>query len=620
MFGNSIIFTFTYKSNILIMKKMFFTIAVLIVIPAIIIISCKKDKDNDETPTPVITNTYSISVSGTVYEDNVNLTALPGVAVKIGSSYDTTDINGMFYIANVSVPKDRFVIEFSKTGYFTLSRSAIPTSGAKIDMEAGLISETDPTYAGSTTFSATTTDSLELSSGCTVVFPANSLVTANNTLHTGTVKVKAAFLDPTMANYGLFIFGGDLYCKDSTGSDYMLNPYSGLNVVITDNSNSPLQLDAANNKKATIRMAIPTSLLSSSPNTIVLCEYNKSDGMSYAAGSASKSGGKYMGQVGHFSYWSCQDIVWGKATINGTVTSQTGHPVQGVRIKIGRQLTLCDISAVTDIDGHYSVVVPANFTGRVEMVPTFFTSQSPNPDIINTPIGSGQTYTADFTVSSIRKVTGRLVNCSGAPVSGRVVLNFNTLSGNPIHVSCFTSSTGVFYLPMQMFTTFGSINAFGNNTDTTMFFYPLSSDTLVDVGDIALCVPATPGINQLTLTGNPFTSPTTVNSFTSLRNGYKFTDSTGTSTKILVYGSSGDVSIDIKGTALNVIYPVTGSATISVYIFNPSFSDSFVSGTVRITKFGAVGELIEGTYSGTTVSGVQVSNGKFSVVRTPDQP
>jgi hypothetical protein len=258
----------------------------------------------------------------------------------------------------------------------------------------------------------------------------------------------------------------------------------------------------------------------------------------------------------------------------------------------------------------------------VTLVPTFFTCSSANP-VNFTALNNGESFTADFTLSSLRKVTGRLVNCLGNPVSGRVVLNFTSLLGSQVHTSCYTNSTGVFYLPMEIGTTYGTINAYGNSTDTLKYIYPSSIDTLVDVGDIYLCVPATPGINSLTLFGGPYTSSTTVSTFDGTRTGYKFTGTSGTHTLINAYGSMGEFSMGITGTALNVNYPIGAKSVtwVNIYLYSPTFfSDTMSSGTVKITKFGPVGGLIEGTFSGVTGQGVQITNGKFSVIRTPDQP
>lgn len=595
--------------------KNLFVLTSLILVSAFIFNGCKKDKD--ETPEPVDPNTVSITVSGVVYD--ISLNPMSNVTVTLGAKTATTDFNGLFYFSSTSVPKERFTITFSKPGYFTLSRSAEPVSGVPLDIQVGLISETDFNYAGTASFSSTSPYNFTMTNGCSISFPADAFVTSSGGTFSGNVNVRAAYLDPTMQNYSMFVFGGDLHGKDSLGIPVMLNPFSGLNVVITDDTDNKLQLDAANSKKADVTMQIPNPLISSAPASIDLLEYDANSGLCMASGSASKTGDKYMGQVGHFSFWSCQKIFTGKATISGTVTNASGEPVAGVKIHVGTSSANSAVFAVTDKDGNYFVKFPSGLAGVVSILPHYFGTFITPQTFAALP--DDGTFTADFQLPDLRKVTGRLVNCTGSPVSGRVVLSwYSSTMGTTVNTSCFTGSDGTFNFNVETAASSANLNAWGNNTDTSKFVSFFGNPQ--DLGDITLCPPLQLGPTQVTFTGGQFTTATTFSSFNTDKYGRLLRDSVGTAKHIEVsaYGTDGSIYVYVNGITTGTFNVGTksGFTTASFYIYsNPYFSEELVSGQVKITKFGIIGGLIEGNYSGQTTSGVNVS-GVFSVQRGSD--
>lgn len=618
LFYNTFIHIFA-KTNIKIMRKFILIIAALAIIPTLFISSCKKDKD--ETP---ITNTttYNISVSGTVV--GTDMAPLQGVDVKIGSTTKTTQGDGTFFFSNISVPKSRFVVEFSKLGYFTLSRSAVPVSGSAFDIEVGLISLNDPSYSASTMFSPTSAYTFTMTnSGCEINFPANAFVVPTG--YTGNIHVNAAYIAPSMQNYPMFVFGGDIFGKDSLGNEVTLNPYAGLNVVVTDDNNLPLQLDAANNKKAQLSLDIPLALRTSAPAQIELMEYNPVDGISYATGSATRSGDKYMGQVGHFSFWSCQKTHIGKATITGSVTDANGKPVAGVRIHFGKAIGAPSAIAITDADGNYSKIIPAGVDGVVGIFPTYYGTLVPTVSI---PIlNDGDNYTANITIPTvIRKVTGRLVKCSNAPIKGgKVVLTwYSSTTGSYVHSGCFSKPDGSFELAMELSAYSGNIRAWGNNMDTTKFISVSTMDTVYNAGDIILCPPIQTGPTQFTLKGGQFPVDS-IFTLTMMKEGYLIHDSTGAPKHIYISAeesSIGTLTIEVNGIGTGIYTVGVKSPTlVSMYLWgaSPMFQDQLSTGTVKVTRFDTVGGLIEGTFSGTTTTGVLVKNGVFSVIRVADQ-
>ena len=590
------------------MKKFILKTGLLLLVSFMFFSGCKKDKK--ETPTPTNPTTTSVTLTGNVID--VNNTPLSGVTVKVGTTTTTTNSDGSFYLSNVTVPISRFVVEFSSSGFFTLVRSAVPTPSEKYDLEVGLISETDVTYAGSTSFASNTTGNLTMGNGCIIDFPANAFITSTGSAFSGTVYVKAAYLDPTMNNYPMFVFGGDLYGKDSTGTEVMINPYAGLNVIITDGANK-LQLDTIHNVKADVQFNIPNTLLTSAPNTIELFDFDENAGMAYANGTATKTGGKYMGQVQHFSFWNCAEFHPGKALISGYVTDASGSPIPGMPVRVGHTF------AKTDIDGYYKKIVPTGVPITVKIFPSYLSSVI-TPQNISSLTDGGSATNVNFSIPGLKKVTGKIVNCAGNPVQAKVFLGwYSNIAYNNVHTSCFTKTDGTFTLFMENSISAAVIHVWGNGSDVANYIYP--STNPFDAGNIKICPP---GPTTLVLNGGPFTTSTTFSSFDS-KKGYKYIDTLGNAhTEIFVYGSDGMYNISTNGfpTTVPTTYTIgtksNGPTSMHFNTFGAiQASDSLQSGTIKITKVGAVDDLIEGNFSGTSYSGIAVS-GVFSVPRHPD--
>ncbi len=586
------------------MKKIILQTTLLLLVSFMFFSGCKKDKK--EEPTPTDPTKTSVTLTGNVID--INSTPLAGVTVKVGTVQTTTSSDGSFYLSNVTVSSSRFTVEFSLNGYFTLVRSAIPTAGEKYDIEVGLISETDFTYAGSASFASNTAGNLTMGNGCVIDFPANAFITSSGAPFSGTVNVKAAYLDPTMNNYPLFVFGGDLYAKDSLGTDVMINPYAGLNVVITDGVDK-LQLDTANSVNAQVQFNIPTTLITSAPNTIELFDFDENNGECYANGTANKTGGKYVGQVQHFSFWNCAEYHPGKALISGYVKDQNGTPIPGIPVRIGHTF------AKTDVDGYYHKIVPTGTNILIKILSVQLSNLA-TPSFINvSPLTDGGTATADFTISGLKKITGRIINCAGAPIQGKVLLSwYSNLFYTNVNTSCFTKSNGIFELFIDSAYSV-TMHIWANNTDTITSFTPSYSNPY-NLGNITICPPIQTGPNKATVSGVTY-------NFNSSKIGFMIFDTVPAPKhiSIAVYATDGSFfAIQTNGTTTGQ-YIVDGSpnpSVLSMNIYSTGFQEPITNATINITRLDAVGGLIEGNFSGTSATGAVVS-GQFSVPRMANQ-
>lgn len=464
----------------------------LTVLVNIALVSCKKDRD--EEPTPVNPTSLSLHVAGTVVDIYGN--PLSDVTVTIGTQSFTTNYNGTFYFANVSVPVSRFNIRFEKQGYFPLERSGIPQSGKPIVLNVGLISENDFNYAASKSFSSTQQDSIVLPDGSTIVFPANAFITSNGSAYSGTVNVKACYLDPTWEKYGMFCFGGDIYAKSLDNQEVYLDPFAALNVIITDNAGNKLQLDSINQKKATVKMQIPAPLVADAPSTITTWEYASAQGIKREKGDATKVGDKYMGTVAHFSFWSFERKHTGKAEIYGYIKKYSNGDsvgIAGVKVKIGKQIV------ITDKDGKYEAFVPDNIS-NITIVPLI---SSINPIVIQTPLQNSQSKRVDFDLTGlIYIVKGTVKNYNGTNVPNAMVSS-EWYSSVIQKVTTFTNNYGMFVLPIEQGAYYTTIIAKTPTQSTSISLYSLQNDTTIEIR-----FPAIPGINKLVVDNNTIFSIT----------------------------------------------------------------------------------------------------------------
>lgn len=578
--------------------------SVLFTLTIVVALSCKKDRD--ENPTPSNPTSVVLPVVGTVVDVNGN--PLSDVTVKAGTYTTTTDYTGKFYLPAVSFGLTRYTISFEKQGYFKLYRSGVPQAGKPINLAVGLISENDFAFASQKTFNSTQKDSIQLPDGSEIVFPANAFITTNGNVYNGMVTVKACYLDPTWDNYGMFVFGGDLYGKDLNNNDVMLNPFSGLNVMLFDGSGNSLQLDSINNVKATVKMKIPASLVAQAPETIETWEYASSQGVKREKGDASKTGDKYMGQVAHFSYWSFEKPHTGKATIWGyvkKVVNGDSIAIAGIKVKVGRQIV------ITDAEGKYEAKVPDNLPG-IDIVP-IFSNIGFTPIVLTNSLSNNQSKRQDFVLpsSSIFTIKGVVKNANGQPIANAFV-SAEWYSSSQQNVVTFTNNLGRFALPVDASTYSVKITAQTQTQSTSIYIYNITNDI-----DTTIVMPATPGNNKLTVNG------TTIFSFVGMPSNY-------------------DVWSSYEANFLNIYVHVPNSGMFRIVssqnpqlppVLNQSYSipnhfevyygtqqlqtpDTLQSGTVKFTKWPTQpGQLIEGTVTGTASLGYPVSI-NFSVPLT----
>lgn len=559
------------------------------------------------------------ALAGVVVDESLKPVA--GATVKAGTQTTTSDSRGYFAFSAATATDGRFVVQASKDGYFTASMGIKP--GATSTRTQIALTELKAAKTFTAGAAATLTDS-----GMKVVLPTG--MTRNGTDYSGSAKAYMRYVSPRARNLSALMPGGDFVGQAASGTTQALITYGAVQMQLKDGSGQDLELKSG--QTATVRFPANGATLSSIP----LWHFDEAAGIWKEEGSATLQGNEYVGTVSHFSSWNL-DMGTGEGGVKGFIRDCLGNPAAGVWVKIGQK------SVMTDEDGSFYASAPsgAPLTVSTDWPSGNVSGQTPS-------IVAGSVTDVANLLGCVPSVKGRLLNCSGAPVSGTVIL----FSADGRILSFATASAnGSFTLPgpagasVRLLAT--SEQAGNTGVDTTLSM-PATGQR--DVGNLRLC-----NNTPIDTTNNPLGSGGTISfsvTDTTQTRSYSWGSVASTSAFAFWNVSNNLTAIstaDVRNGASNsLVIAFPGKSTGDV-AFNGSNSDaSFaitfqaagastatVYGTdsdhrliLRVTEYGAVGGRIRGTFSGTMfkidpanptfIGTVQVTNGTFNIIRGRD--
>jgi len=552
-------------------------------------------------------------VSGIVTDENNR--PMSGVLVNVHGNTYTTSENGAYTFQGIHVPAERVVVNFTIAGYFRQVRSEIPRNGKPIVIDAAMISKASST-AGTTSFFGNVGGSIVLPDGTNIDFPANDYITEDGLTYTGIVYVSAAYLNPTTSSFAKVVPGGDQYGKDTiTDTDVLLYTFNGIIVELSDASGNYIEMIEGNSIFANVGITIPLAIEPLSPDIINIDVVDAKKGVASNGGTATKSGGKYVTQLDHFSGWVCNVPYQTFYKVTGYVRDNNGQGIAGVKVSVGQTY------AVTDNNGFYLREVPADGKAfDISVKAEDYYNQASATFTVGPLVDD---YTQDIPVASQIIVTGKLITCTGNFTPGFVVIDWVGVGGITQYSSTYTNN-GYFSLPVDILAlnTNVNLNYYGNYDNKTSILY--LGSTNVDAGNLELCLPIPIGENSYkqkadtagSIEQSRIITPTSAE-------GYFFSYT----------GSSSGISISVNGTGGSFNFNITGIG-LGTYILGglPDQNNStgyiggmyqFTQGTITITRYDEVGGLIEGAFSGSVsymnFETFYITEGKFSVRRKPDQ-
>jgi uncharacterized protein (TIGR02145 family) len=371
--------------------------------------SCKKD--SDEKPSDPGTNSWgnsiSLIISGKV-EDAAGV-PLAGAVVKAGNLSATTDNNGIFILKNASGNSSLAFVQVEKAGYFSGSRSFLPTTGGG-NLRILLLPKTQ---TGS--LSASVGGTVNHSSGAQLMLESGS-VTKNGAAYSGNVKVFIQSIDPTTSDFESRM-PGNLIAMDGNAARG-LKSFGMMAAELQDEAGEVLQIAAG--KKAHIKFPIPAGLAGLAADSIDLWSYDEAKGYWKKEGRAGKEGNFYHAMVGHFSFWNC-DVAYNFIELKGRILSG-GQPLVGARIRISSQ-SMGSRSELSNAEGRFGGFVPKDesltLTAEASCGGTFTQVYSGNIG----PFASNTTLSEiNVTLSNATQISGKITGCNNAAISGAYVV------------------------------------------------------------------------------------------------------------------------------------------------------------------------------------------------------
>ena len=554
---------------------------------SISLLSCQKEAKTDDpvtgggtgtvvNPTPVQGN-----VTGKVVDSNNNPVA--GATVKAGSNTTTTDSRGLFRFNNIQLDKYSTVVTVEKSGFFkgyrVFSASANNTNFIKLKLvPKTLIGSIDAANGGSVT----------LPDNSKVTLPASGVVVkSNNQTYTGSVKVYAAAIDPTSADIAQIV-PGSFQGTDANNYRVVLQSFGMLAVDLEGNSGEQLQI--ASGKTAKLRFTIPSSLRSTAPAAIPLWSVDETTGLWKQEGSATKGTDYFEGDVSHFSFWNC-DVSSQTVFLEMTIVTVEG-PLSHVQVKLTRANGASSYG-YTDSVGHVGGLVPKNEALKLEVLNTCnqaIYTQNIGPFNTNTNLG---TITVTLSPLNTLQITGSAVNCSNQPVtSGNVLVYFEGhLYNRPINngnfsvtiTRCSNSTATVEVVAVDNVANQQSSNAWTGSASTGT----------INTGPVSACGTSTVSFINYSLDGS----------------NYSITSSTpGDSIRTFTSGGTNQNFLSVSGFKvgqpnLNISFFTQGAAVgtfpLQYLTVNQYDSVSLVTPfNINITSYGAVGQFIEGNFTG----------------------
>ena len=562
------------------------------------------DDNNDPTDTGNLDQFFGSAVNrdffGQVVDENNN--AIQGALVKVGALTVFTDDNGIFSAENASVNEQFAYLRVTASGYVTSGRALRPSDG--INRVKIMLLSADVTA----TVNSGSPETVQLGNGTSVALPG-AYIDENGNAYSGAVDVILDYLDPASADLDA-VMPGMLYAEDAAGDEAYLETFGMISVELRATSGNELNIDP--NNPAELRFPLDPALQGVAPATIPLWSFNDELGYWIEDGQAVLQGNEYVGQVSHFSFWNC-DAPFPVVDFCTTVLDDNGNALANTTVTITSPNTPYPRSGVTDQNGQVCGKVPSGLTMTIEVV-----DLCGNPvfsDVIG-PFAGPTTYgpiSVNPGSSTSQQVIGNFNDCSNNPITnGYVVLEYGgSLFYEPVTAGTF--DINLISCPASNTFTLEAIDIV-NQQSSGVINYTFTPPTTT-LGTITSCNAVSEYIEwELEGVQHFLTSP--INTFdngnnfsinASNGNDFFFISSSDTTVGTYTWGNGQQAP---PGSFEMEIFEALAQADID---YNAPINITF-----QLNAFGAVGDYIDITFSGTysdTSGVIQPVSGSMHVLR-----
>ncbi len=552
---------------------------------SLVLNSCNKSDINKSISDP-------LKIEGII--TGANGIPIQNVEIKAGSVTTTTDANGHFLANNAVFNTAEIFVTATKSGYFTGSRTLFVKSGSNNFLKIQLLPRTE-------------TAALNAASGGNVIvgnaninFPANAFATTDGNAYTGTVSVKAAYLDPLHPATRLQMPGA-LRGINTSGNLQGLKTFGMMKVELETPTGQKLQLKTGSS--AQLKFPIPASMMAQANSTIPLWYFDEGTGLWKEEGSATKNGNFYTGVVTHFTFWNVDDP-YQYARIEMRIVNQLQQGIQGAGVQLTSLIDSTSSFDYTDASGFVNGFVPVNVPLKRDVYnecDQIIFSDVIGPFTSTTNVGTLQITS----LTNQQTITGTVTNCTSLPVvSGYVIINMpgRTLYANVSNGIFTTTFTSCSSLPFN-----ASIVAVDSATREQGNPVTVSINTsVVNAGTFIACGVSgqeflTISVDGVSRIWNQLLPYVLYAEEDSVINGGFYDLFLG------AYNSNNGGSVDLQlfRSVDSTIIPFNvGIRSLSIYsdLAAPNMiGDYFLYNIIqpaRLTEYGAVGQFISGSFSG----------------------
>lgn len=388
--------------------------------------ACSKDSFFSDSPT------VNAAFAGRVVDENGQ--AISGAQVRVGGGLSITDANGVFRLSHQRVPSDNAILMVSKIGYFEFSRALFSGADAMHTLNIQLLRKEQ-----TGTLTASTGGTVTMPGGATLIFPPGAFVDQRGNAYNGTVRVYARKLEHRSPLFA-WSMPGDLRGISLGGDEQILGNYGMLGVELLGQAGQELRIRP--DHEVEIQLPIPAGQLAHAPSEISLWHYDVQQARWKEEGRAKRNGSQYTGRVKHFSFWSFS-TAFNLVVLDGRVFMiDDQHPMAGAVVRLTMTSDSSMAFATTKSNGHFKGAVPLGETFIMDVLDecgeVLFT-QNIGPFDLNSTLPN--VIVPNFGSNNVN-ITGRLIDCSGAPIKNGYA---QVLIGNSKWVA-FTAPDGSFIL------------------------------------------------------------------------------------------------------------------------------------------------------------------------------
>ncbi len=317
----------------------------------LLLFSCRDETTETETtinPLEPDTN-YEQLVYGQVLTADGN--PVGGATVSLKDKMTLTDEMGLFLIENAAIGDKGTQVSAIKEGYLYGGYRLYASNNANSFVEIKLMED-----KFSNEFNSNVGGAATLSPNSLVSFEPNSFTANGMDVYTGNVSVSGNWIDPSSEQL-LQLTPGDLTGINLDNQRVMLSSLGMLGVELRGDNGEELNLLPGTT--AEIKFEVPDELISEAPSTIPLWSFDEIEGVWIEEASAQLVGNQYVGNVSHFSWWNA-DFINPIVDFCMEVLDNDGNPLEGLSVSVKSLNGFGCATGYTNSLGYLCGTVPEN--------------------------------------------------------------------------------------------------------------------------------------------------------------------------------------------------------------------------------------------------------------------